>query len=486
MSILNAFSTQEQALERINAYSPSSVPFSRQLESAGADAKWYQGIEKAPGGILSHTWDLAALGSVQLAQESEILRGIDAIAGTDIKGWLEEAKQSRLQKLRESRPDPKTMGVVAQGIQQMGTVVLAGLAGSVAGPAGTIGAIAATTGMDKYWEIRDQTGSHETALKAAKIEGAVMGASAALAPYYGAKLATQAASGVALNVGAGVIERGAIGAVLEADGHHEVAQHYKMLDKEAATIDTILALGFVGLGRYTKAKAVAGKPAIDHRIPHESLDDAMAGNLGIQERTISDRIPTTSAALDYETARQVEFTEQLMDGTPINEIALPPAHPDSIPNPKMEAESQIISKAMDSAMTDLTGKPFAAAIDGARIADEAFRKADAVMREAEAKSVDIVPETKAAEPAAAIDKAAVQEAAKKAADTINPEDITRAISRQTADKMSDVVVRADAEGKNTVTMKQIIEDSDAAYREESIEATLHNVAVQCILGFGGK
>jgi hypothetical protein len=192
--------------------------------------------------------------ATEAARSSEIVGFIDKVADGKMRDWLDEARENRLQGMRDTRPDPKTYGIVAQAVHGILNVIGPAIAGSPAGPPGMIAAVTAFTGYDKYQELRDDNVDHDTALKGGAITGSVMGIGTALAPYYGQKLITQALSAIGINVGAGMVERAGIGTVLENNGYEEIAKHYKALDATAMSVDAVLALGFVGLGRYMKGR----------------------------------------------------------------------------------------------------------------------------------------------------------------------------------------------------------------------------------------
>jgi hypothetical protein len=358
------------------AVSPSVKPMDQ-----GMDVKWYSGIGESLLDAPQHVFNVVTSAGVDVAKQSEILDFVDRnFTDGSIDKWLGEAKQNRISAMKDSRADPKTYGAVAQGIHGIATILPVGIAGFAAGgPVGSVSAVGGFTGYDKYYDLRDQGVDHDTALKGAGITGVVMGLSAALAPYYGQKLATQVATAVGMNVGAGMTERAGIGSVLEANGYDKVAEHYKTIDGTAMTADAILALGFVGLGRYAKSRRV---------VPNEAIDDAMAGIMATRERTTGGEIPTSPQAFDSEAARLASVTEQMMDGTPLHQIVTDPPHPDTTVNPKIGEDTIAGAKAMVE-FTENAGKTIDV-IDEVSTASQIIAEMDAPARAAVEPTVEVV------------------------------------------------------------------------------------------------
>lgn len=148
----------------------------------------------------------------------------------------------------------QVLGGVTRGLTVFGIGTLAG--GPVAG-ASLLG------GTEGYQTFRDMTAEgvdSGTALGAAAVVGATSFAGGLLPASVGAKsLLGMAASGAAINTGFGMASRGAVSAVLEANGYTKMADQYRMLDGEALAADLILGAAFGGWARFSD-RGGAAKP----------------------------------------------------------------------------------------------------------------------------------------------------------------------------------------------------------------------------------
>lgn len=231
--------------------------------------------------------------------------------------YLGRLREETFQHVRESRPDPRNSGAVAQVVENISSVLTYGVLGSPGGIPGASASIGAFTGFDKYLEMKDQGVDPDTAMQTGVVTGTVMGVSAALAPYYGATILKQLATGIGMNVGAGMAERGITSGILANAGYEEMAGHYKTLDGMSMFIDAALGAAFVGGARFLKTR---------------DIDTAMDANRIVADQSRGP-LHTTREGLDSQTAANLEVARQIIEeGRAPHEITPPEVIGETLPN----------------------------------------------------------------------------------------------------------------------------------------------------------
>lgn len=369
--------------------------------------------------------------------------------------WITERRRELYTRIHDLRPDPKTMGVVAQAAQQLSTVATYGAYGAVGGAvvgqplAGAATAIGGFSGYDKYSEFRDMGVDEATALKAASIHGAVMGIGAALPPFMGSSLLTQVGSGAALNVGLGIAERGGTAQLLETE-YPDIAKHYKSLDGAEMVIDGIIGAAFP-LG----ARAISNV-----RGKRLEVDAAMQANREVVGQTRDPVLQTTLEGIDRKHAADMEVARQIIEeGRPLNEVEVPQGVMDNVaPNMDAARVAAKTAKAVDEVLAQEYGKGFAVMDSNIQKAARAFSETEAesrVARDVEPSPVDVE---------ASPESYHTQEAKSIALE--NPE------------------LRIATEDGKQVSAQSILDEAEIEFKAAEQEATLYKVAVACAIGVG--
>ena len=465
MSVLNAFSSPEQLGQRLESFSPDTVtPASEQIKRAMGQtdgAAWYSGIGSAVVDGPTHFTNIVSSIAAETASATQLVSFIDDVSSIGAKEWLDQTRESRLDAMRKSRVNPEVHGFVAQQVHALSSIIPAAVVGaSVGGLPGAAVAVAGTTGYDKYDELKGQGVDSTTALKGSAIHGTVMAVATSLAPYYGKTLATQAVSGLGLNVGTGVIERGSIGKVLENNGYADIADHYKALDVTAMSADAVLAMAFVGFGRYQKS-----------RVPQEAIETALTTSLASHQKLSVGEIAVDPKAFEYEAARQDLVARQIADGVPLSRIVVPPPHPDTIANPKIADDVTSGATVVREHIEDSMGRPADEVLGKARTAQEALAELDndRTLRAIDDSSFDASPEARAD--------------AHKVAKEMTPEDFDHSEARRILQDAPDLRV-VDEAGVEHPAHEMITKLNDDVKNAE-LDASLHQVAVSCFLSRGG-
>ncbi|MGE0830699.1 MAG: hypothetical protein AB7O04_15285, partial [Hyphomonadaceae bacterium] len=281
-------SDQEARQSRTDAAQAGPAPppsfFSQPFENVGADIS--AGVSRAGLGL-----------NTALASGNRYLSGLgylDFSGGPRVTdadpGWLtryfEQRADEHMRDLQARTPDPATRSEAANLIGGLaGTLTTFFAGGAIGGGAGALtGATAAGFGFGRESEERllEQGVDPETARRGAQIEGGFMGAMGLAPVAIPGRILTRALSGAAINAGLGVCMRGSMESYLNAQGYGEVAEQYRWLDPQAATIDAVLGAAFgAAFGRRAspRPRFNAATAEIEPREPRsaeEWLDDARA------------------------------------------------------------------------------------------------------------------------------------------------------------------------------------------------------------------
>ena len=286
---------------------------------------FFEGVGTALVQGPKHGWDVAA--SAMAETVSPYAEGVaGTLLGEEAADWLKGQTALARKSVEQTRVDPSRMGTAGNIIHSIGSVMTeATMGGLVAGPIGAAATLGGLSGYDKWLEFEGKV-DDATRAKLAVITGATMGVGAALPPFMGKALSTQIASGVGINLGLGMAERGASGKVLENAGYEKLAQHYKMLDGEAMVIDGILGALFPVGARMLR------------RPTTEQVDAALTRDQGIQQQTRNPGLETEYRAVDENLKAQVEADMQLFaEGRNFDNLDLPRSATEQVPNPEFGA-----------------------------------------------------------------------------------------------------------------------------------------------------
>ena len=402
-----------------------------------------------PQGV-KHGWDVAA--STMANASMPVL---EKVTPDSMTAWLEDQRRVANESMKATRTDPRTMGTVGQLIHGVSSILTMGVAGAPLGPVGAAGAIGGLSMFDKSTELIEQGVDLQTAQKVGAVTGTVMGVGAALPPFIGGTLTKQIASGIGINVGLGMTERAASGEILE-DKYAGIAQHYKALDGMAIAIDAVLGAAFPIGARLIKRPSVA------------QIDDAQDANRVVAEQS---RDPALQATLEgIERHREIadDVTRQILEeNRPLGDIEIPAnAMDDVVPNEQFGQAASIAAKAIDDLMIQESGTGVGKAeADISTLAKAAAPSPDTFM---------LTGSNRAADVGAAAGQTSIFDA--------SPDQFTKQAARGIIE--SDPTMTVMDENGNSVAAKDLLDQAETKFQQETKEADLFKVAVACAIGVG--
>lgn len=221
------------------------------------EASFFQGSggDILPGVVRGGLRMDAAVHELASASMASDMYGVpmdEAMAKSDeLLDNTEEDQKHRGDILQSMMPDPKTVGKLGQvmgGLSEM-VPALAGAAvtAPVGGPLAAPFIFGSTFGVSEKERLQSQGVDRGTAAKVGLISGVVNAVGAGAPAAVGGSLLTRMASGSAINLAVGGIERGGTSKVLEDNGYHDMAQQYKFFDGSAMAVDAIIGAAFGAL-----------------------------------------------------------------------------------------------------------------------------------------------------------------------------------------------------------------------------------------------
>lgn len=394
--------------------------------------------------------------------------------------------------IRDTRPDPYTMGtasniaysltnMIGQAVQSApaGAVTgaaVGGAAGSFTGPGalasagagavagagyGAVAGMSYLTMLDVYEEMTDKGVSHDEALKASGLSGAVMAVGAGLPAFIGKTLVKQVATGVALNSGLGMVERSGTAAIL-ADKNPDVAAHYKALDAQALATDALMGAIFPLGARALRIGKGANDTVDIPAAKQETLDAATMHMQGTMEQIRNPHLETSFENIERTRAGLDEATQQIMaEGRTLSQMDLPRLADDVVANPIYDRMIRVADDAVDEMLVrdlGLSRADIIADLGRAAEIDSAVRKSISakLMEQSETgiigKEGEILHDMFAASEVKAIAKA-----------------------------YPDMTI--DVDGKQ-LTMAEYVKHVDNIEKDATDKTALHNVAISCFLTHG--
>ncbi|KVI93325.1 hypothetical protein CI630_17710 [Enterobacter hormaechei subsp. steigerwaltii] len=182
------------------------------------------------------------------------------------------------------KPDAGSQGTAAEVLYGLGQFVPAIGATIVGGP--TVGAATAfsSTYEQSYQDFKGKGVDESTARNLATQQSLFNAAGMALPAAVGTTLATRIASGVAINIGFGGLNRYSVGETLEEKGYTEMAKQYRVFDGQAMLVDAVLGGAFGGAHHLAARNADAPPPA-----------DTEAPIPAAEVQSVQDSAPTSEA-----------------------------------------------------------------------------------------------------------------------------------------------------------------------------------------------
>lgn len=357
-----------------------------------------------------------------------------ALAGMEStpKDVLSSSKAETYERWRNTLPDPRTTGAVAQFVQEISSVIAYGVPGSAAGPVGAAVTIGGFSGYEQKLKLQEQGVDPATANIGGAITGAVMGTGALLAPFYGKALATKLATGMGINVALGISERGATHEVLAASGYPEMSEHYKMLDGMGIAVDAALGAAFVG----------------GHKLLTRDKDALMNTNRVVAEQTRT--IHATSEGLDSRTSANIEVARQIIEEGRAPHEVIPPSVIDDIQPNRAEAEVAI------SAMKAFDDLALREGWETKKVADF----------EPEVMPEERIPE----EPITTPDQKAMKETKPELPET------------QYARKIAETIKEVNTEDGKVVDAKTLLDEADAQAKSLENDSLIQRALIDCVIG----
>lgn len=257
----------------------------------------------------------------------------------------------------ELRPDPASVGVAGQIINEVSAIIPRTIAGTVvAGPVGGAVAAGAPAGYaGKQSGMYNDGLDESTATLKGVIEGTTTGVGALLpAAKFVKPLLGDATIAVGANVGLGVAQRGATAELLEGGGYHAQAAQYRAMDGTALATDAILGAAFFGIGR-----AGMRRPTTEHidaalterTIQHADIDTAPGAPINPRSavahqdalRTAIDQIQRGEPVVLPESIHSAQFLRTVEESpvvAPPRDVALATARQDLEPRLRLELEQE--------------------------------------------------------------------------------------------------------------------------------------------------
>jgi hypothetical protein len=383
------------------------------------------------------------------------VQGMLGAVGIDVKEVIEDNRQIARQFVRDSRPDPYRTGAASNVVHSLGAIIAeAGVAAATGGTVGAAVALGGMTAYDKYQEMIDQGIDPATATMGAGVSGVTMGVGAGLPAFIGTKLATQIASGVGINMGLGMVERGATSKALADAGYEAQAANHRVFDGEAMVTEAILGAVFpIG------ARALFGK-----KPTQTEIDTALELEKKKAIETRDPGLPKDEARLTEFEEGQIDVSMQLMEGKSAAEIVTPKVI-DDVPNPEFGAAVRATDEAIDEVVLQETGKT----IEQHRVELEEVKATQQEVNAEIQKRLEEEPPKEGEVP-------------KPPPEEVTPESIARSEAMRVIETNPDIKVAA--EDGTIVSAKEMLDRADLEVKRINEDAKLHEVAIACAISLG--
>lgn len=223
----------------------------------------------------------------------------------------EQLRLGLIDEMKAIRPDPQTTGFLGNIFHGLTSAVSQFAAGAIVGgmPGAAILAGTAQGNMERNRLISEGV-DPDTALKVGATTGVATGLGGVTPAAIPGSLLKRTTSGAAINTIMGMTERGASGAILEANGYKDMADQYRVLDWAGIFTDAILGGGFGAIGEGGRARIAP--------LPSE-IDAALAANmLHKLEIDAAPGIAADIATRNAHIGRMDTALWQLVRGEPVN------------------------------------------------------------------------------------------------------------------------------------------------------------------------
>lgn len=237
------------------------------------------------------------------------------------------------ERIKALTPDAATTGWIAQTLHGVFEGAYLVGAGSLTGvPLAGAANVGLTQGVSKYDELKDQGITTGTALSLAGLTGVTSAAGAVLPFSYGSTLLSKVATGAAANAVFGGANRYATGAILDANGYHDMAEQQKVWDSTQVMADLILGGAFGAISHFQE-KAQGAKLA---KLREEHEDAAMTANLANADQRLAPGIATDPEAANAHSAALEKAVHQVLSGEKVDVSDTGIEHANFVEHPEID------------------------------------------------------------------------------------------------------------------------------------------------------
>lgn len=215
-----------------------------------------------------------------------------------------EGARDVVAKWAETGQDPRMTGSVGRIVSSTTEGLTVASVGAAAGPLGAGSMLAGTMGYADYLKGKQDGLDDTTALERATITGGFAGLSALVPAKIGSSLYSSVTGGAAANVALGAVQRGTTSAVLAANGYHDMADQYRIMDGEGMATDAILGSVFGGFGHITGGR----------RASPDEVDVAAAASTDEHFSRSAPGVPTTPEVANLHGQAMREAMDALAEG----------------------------------------------------------------------------------------------------------------------------------------------------------------------------
>ena len=393
-----------------------------------------------------------------------------AFRSEELADFFRDTKENAKGIVKWAKPDSATTGAASQLVFGLGQILTAGAVGGVTGgvPGAVVG-IGATQGYNTYLEVEEQTKDKDAAYRAGWYSALANAVGAGAPAYVGKTLATQMATGAAINLATGMAERGSIGAMLRSEGYDKAAQSWQAMDGQAAVADMILGVVFP-LG----AKALSGMKNKIADMHQSEIDAAIALRM---ERDAVERlpeIPTDMAKLDELSAKVANDTIDIfVNGKNVFDVEVP--RDVGLANPELGAAIRVADEVTSKVIVEETGIELSthlAELDSLERARSATQERSTMEAEGREKAKDGEAKAEGTAKEADTTKAGEEKITGESFTTREAQDLLR--------RNPDMIVKTEA---GDVRLADLLKQADEMRANSEIDAKLHRTAIACALNF---
>lgn len=312
MSDLFSLAPEGQAWSNADAESNKAKPEDYDPRwYAGSGSAVFRGIAEGGVGLAQSTVELSKLSPTYVelhAAFPELAAAVDQ----KFDGLQKSLNDSRL----AVKPAPNSQGIAADVLEGLGIFAPAMgasmLGGPVAGGAVAFGSTYEPTRQD----FLAKGVNEDTATTLALEQGAANALGMALPAGVGKTLTTRLLSGVGINTGFGMANRFAMSETLEANGYSDIAKQYRVWDKQAIIVDSVLGAAFGGVHHLASARAEGAQNIPGDNEPGSTLNQPLeqAGQGFNGENAPTEQQPISTTEIQF--SAEAESAGQVTADTP--------------------------------------------------------------------------------------------------------------------------------------------------------------------------